>query len=93
MSKPKNTKELFEYVQGVERRSGNFKLHAGTVWNLQQLAEEIQRHNQHNELVKVVVHNRNPAFKEEWSYEIYAFSGFDEASTPNSRGSSKGGQS
>lgn len=77
MAKPKNTKELFEYVKGVEARSGNFKLHAGTVWNLQQLNEEIERHNEHNELIKVIVHNRNPGNKEQWSYEIYAYTGFE----------------
>lgn len=78
MIRPKNIKELFSYVREVEQRGSNFKLHAGTVWNLKQLNEEIEKHNEHNEVIKVIVHNRNPGFKEEWSYEIYAYSGFDE---------------
>jgi hypothetical protein len=39
MSKPKNLKELYNYVEKVRQASGNIKLYAGTVWNLKQLAQ------------------------------------------------------
>lgn len=73
MSKPKNTRELLAYVERVERAAGNLKVHGGTVWNLAQLSDVIARHNKHNELIKVEVHNRNSGFKEQWGYLIYAY--------------------